>query len=117
MRDDVGASLSGSGIKGSGTKAQSGKKEAIDRFATLIDTEAPRFVKQRRENYKQWEQSVNGLCSAMHRSIEAFYDRKINVHNDIVHSALSKRDEYWPVADTNEITDEIRDLAIAPWIF
>jgi len=45
MRDDVGASLSGSGIKGSGTKAQSGKKEAIDRFATLIDTEAPRFVK------------------------------------------------------------------------
>jgi hypothetical protein len=83
----------------------------------LIDTEAPRFGKQRRENYKQWEQSVNGLCSAMHRSIEAFYDRKTNIHNDIVHSAVSKRDEFWPMADTNEVTDEIKELAIAPWIF
>jgi hypothetical protein len=53
----------------------------------------------------------------MHRSIEAFYDRKISVHNDIVHSINSKRDEYWPVADTSEITDEIKEMAVAPWIF
>ena len=53
----------------------------------------------------------------MHRSIEAFYERKINVHNDIVHSTISKRDEYWPQADLTEITDEIKELSVAPWIF
>jgi hypothetical protein len=53
----------------------------------------------------------------MHRSIEAFYDRKINVHNDIVHSTISKRDAYWPQADLSEITDEIKQLAVSPWIF
>ncbi len=62
-------------------KPDSGKKEAIDRFSTLIDTEATRFSKYKRETYKQWEQNVQGLCSSMHRSIEAFYDRKIDVHN------------------------------------
>ena len=67
---------------------QAGKKEAIDRFATLIDAEAPRFAKQRRENYKAWEGTVQGMSSAMHLGVEAYYDRKTNVHNDIVCNAL-----------------------------
>ncbi len=60
---------------------------------------------------------MQGVCSSMHRSIEAFYERKINVHNDIVHSTISKRDAYWPQADLSEITDEIKQLAVSPWIF
>lgn len=93
------------------------KKEPIDRFATLIDAEAPRFAKQRRENYKAWESSVQGLSSAIHHSIESYYDRKTNIHDDIVQSMMSRRDEGWPQADNNEITDEIKDLAVAPWPF
>ena len=40
---------------GAKSKGQGSRKEAIDRFATVIDAEAPRFAKQRRENYKAWE--------------------------------------------------------------
>ena len=53
----------------------------------------------------------------MHRGIDSYYDRRTEVHNEIVHSALSRRDELWPQADTNELTEEIKDMAIAPWIF
>jgi hypothetical protein len=34
------------------------KKEPIDRFASIIDAEDPKFEKQRKENYKNWENSV-----------------------------------------------------------
>ena len=53
----------------------------------------------------------------MHKSVEAYYDRKTNIHNDIVYSALSRRDENWPQADVTEVNDEIKELALAPWLF
>jgi hypothetical protein len=53
----------------------------------------------------------------MHRGIDAFYDRKMNVHNEIVNSCLSKRDEYWPQPDITEINEEIKEMTVAPWIF
>lgn len=60
---------------------------------------------------------MQGLCGAMHKGIDAYYDRRTEVHNDIVHSIVSRRDELWPQADISEITDEIRDLVLAPWLF
>ena len=60
----------------SGGKGGSNKKEATDRFASLIDAEAPRFSKQRRENYKAWESQIQSLCSAMHKGVDSYYDRK-----------------------------------------
>lgn len=53
----------------------------------------------------------------MHKGIDAYYDRKIDVHRDIVNSAVARRDDYTPQADITEINEEIRDLALAPWIF
>lgn len=49
--------------------------------------------------------------------MDAYYERRTEVHNDIVHSAISRRNELWPQADINEITEEIRDMTLAPWIF
>jgi hypothetical protein len=72
------------------------KKEPIDRFASIIDAEDPKFEKQRKENYKNWEHSVQNLCLSMNRSINAFYDRKSNVYESIIDSTLTQRDQYTP---------------------
>ena len=57
------------------------------------------------------------MCLSMNRSIDAFYDRKSEVFETIVSSALQKRDEYTPQVDITEMTDEIIEMALAPWIF
>lgn len=53
----------------------------------------------------------------MNRSIDAFYDRKFDVYNRIIESTLAARNKYAPQADITEMTDEIIDLALKPWIF
>ncbi len=53
----------------------------------------------------------------MHKGVDAYYDRKIEVQRDVVSAAMARRDEFWPQADINEITEDTRELALAPWIF
>jgi hypothetical protein len=53
----------------------------------------------------------------MNRSIDAFYDRKSEVFENIVSSSLQKWDEYAPQVDITEMTEETKDMALAPWVF
>lgn len=93
------------------------KQESIDRFASVIDTEAPRFAKQRKEGYRHWEANIQSLCHAIQTGTHAYYDRKIEVHSEIVQAITSRRNEVWPEVSPNEVTDDIRELALAPWVF
>lgn len=112
------ASSSGSGGHlGSSSLGQKTRKEPIDRFASIIDAEDPRFEKQRRENQKVWESNVQGICHSMNRSIDAFYNRKTRLYHDIVSNIVSNRDNLCPQIDINEMTEDLRDLALSPWIF
>ena len=60
---------------------------------------------------------MQGLCQAIHTGTEAFYDRRTEVHNDIVHSVTDRRNDLWPQADENESTDEMREMSLSPWLF
>ncbi|CDW79829.1 hect domain and rcc1-like domain-containing protein [Stylonychia lemnae] len=97
--------------------AQRTRKEPIDRFASIVDAEDPRFEKQRRENQKTWEAGVQNMCSTLTRSIDAFYDRKTEVYQNLVLAQVAKRDIHTPEVDISEISEEIKDLALAPWLF
>lgn len=115
----AGGQEGGSGHAGGmgGAQQKGAKKDPIDRFASIVDAEDQRFEKQRKENYKNWESGVQNLCIAMNRSIDAFYDRKSEVYETIICSALQKRDDYSPQVDITEMPESIKDLALGPWNF
>ena len=54
-----------------------GRKEPIERFTSVIDTEDPRFEKQRQESTKANVQSVSATCEASLAGLSSFYQRKV----------------------------------------
>eukprot|EP00347_Sterkiella_histriomuscorum_P020695 403336831 len=108
--------INASGQPGSGM-SQKARKEPIDRFASIIDAEDPRFEKQRRENQKVWESNIQSQCNSMNKSVDSFYNRKTRLYHDIVRSSMTSKDQLCPQVDMNELPDNLKDLALSPWLF
>lgn len=103
--------------KDGGKGGKRGTTEAIDRFAIIIDAESPRFANQRRENCTSNEQNVQSICTTFHNSQKAYFERKTEIHCGIVNSILEKRDQVWPQCDPAEVTEEVKELCLSPWVF
>ena len=53
----------------------------------------------------------------MNKGIDAYYDRRFEVQRDVVHSAITRKDQLAPTTDINDYNEEMKDVSLAPWIF
>jgi len=94
------------------------RREPIERFASLVNTEIPKFEGKRQETLKQNMQAVSLLCEANNASLDAFYKRKVETMDSILTSQEESRDNYVPRANLKEFDDKQHlDMALAPWHF
>lgn len=54
---------------------------------------------------------------SMNRSLDAFYDRKNEVFDAISVSSLQNTQDFIPNVDISEMTEELKEIAMAPWHF
>jgi hypothetical protein len=65
---------------------------------------------------KQQESAVQGFCKQMSKSIHHYYDRKCETFDQIVGSALDKRESFVPNPKL-DVNEGIKDVTLAPWQF
>jgi hypothetical protein len=75
----------------------------------LIDTEDPKYVKMKADDFKNWESGVQGICSALNIGTDEYYRRRLGMYRSLLLSSIERRDANTPMINEhsyNKVSQE-----------